>query len=161
MLILGIDPGTARTGYGVVDISTNRKPKLLETNVIVTHTDLEMPQRLKLLHKYLNEVSDKFSPKIMVIEKLFFNANAKTAISVGQARGVVMLVAAEYKMTVEEYTALQVKKELAGHGRADKKVMQETVKNLLGLDTIIKSDDANDAVAIALYYARKHWKHSK
>ena len=156
MRILGIDPGTARMGYGVLDFTLGKKrPKLIATDVLVTPVELEQHKRLKLLYTGLNAIDKEYRPDIMVIEKLFFNTNVKTAITVGQARGVALLVAATKNMEVFEYTALQAKLVVAGHGRADKKAMQEAVKIYLNLAQIIKSDDANDAVAMALCYIQK------
>ncbi len=154
MIILGIDPGTARMGYSVLSYE-KKKPKLLERSVIITPAEMEMSLRLKSIYEELNAIVKKHSPEIMVIEKLFFNTNAKTAMTVGQARGVSMLIAANRKMKIFEYTALEAKKELTGYGRADKKDMQKSVMDYLKLKEIIKSDDANDAVAIVLCHLKK------
>lgn len=154
MIILGIDPGTARLGYALVDFSTP-SPKLLTTDVIITTQDLDMKDRLKFIYKALHETVSAHNPSIMVLEKLFFNTNAKTAIAVGQARGVALLIAADKALDVYEYTALEAKKVVAGYGRASKKEMQEAVQKSLGLDNIVKSDDANDAVAMALCFYYK------
>jgi crossover junction endodeoxyribonuclease RuvC len=151
MIILGIDPGTASMGYGVVDVS-GKKPALKGHGVIKTHPDIEMYKRLGVLYSNLNDVAVQFKPGLIIIESLFFNTNAKTAITVGQARGVSMLVAAHNNVHVMEYTALQAKKALTGYGRADKKEMQKAVKKILGLTKPIKPDDANDGVALALCY---------
>ncbi len=160
MIILGIDPGTARMGYSALSYE-KKTPKLLEKSVIVTPAEMEMPLRLKSIFEELNSIVKKYSPEIMVIEKLFFNTNAKTAMTVGQARGVSMLIAANHKMKVFEYTALEAKKELTGYGRADKKDMQKSVMDYLKLKEIIKSDDANDAVAIVLCYLGKTYGQKK
>jgi crossover junction endodeoxyribonuclease RuvC len=154
MIIFGIDPGTAKMGYGIVDAS-KKKPILIESDVIITHKDLEMHNRLLLLYNKLNEIAEAFKPDVMVIERLFFNTNVKTAMSVGQARGVSMLTAAYNKMPVYEYTALQAKLILTGYGRSDKKEVQEAVKKQLKLSKQVKSDDANDAVAMALCFINK------
>jgi len=156
MIVIGIDPGTARMGYGVIKVDkSGKKVHLLESEVLVTHPDLEPENRLKFLYKSLMSILKKHNPEVMVIEKLFFNTNAKTAIAVGQARGISMLAAANNKIKVSEYTALEAKLELTGYGRSDKKVMQDAVKNLLGLSVQVKSDDANDAVAMALCFVKK------
>lgn len=155
MIILGIDPGTARTGYSIIDLTENNKPNLLDYSVIQTPPETEMHKRLRMLFRELDSIAKKHSPNIMVIEKLFFNTNAKTAINVGQARGVSLLIAANRKMHVFEYTALEAKLALTGYGRSDKKVVQEAVKKYLKLKEIIKSDDANDAVAISLCHILK------
>jgi crossover junction endodeoxyribonuclease RuvC len=147
-------------GYGIIEIKKN-KPKLQGQGVVRTHPDQEMPKRLQLLYTHLDEVAKEFKPEIIVIESLFFNTNAKTAISVGQARGISMLVAATNDVEVIEYTALQAKKAVAGYGRADKKQMQNAVKKMLGLKKIIKPDDANDGVAMALCHFLLETKNGK
>ena len=155
MIILGIDPGTARMGYSILDISKGKKARLVHTDVVITPKEHLMQDRLRFLYRALKDVSKKYVPDIMVIERLFFNMNAKTAIHVGQARGIALLVAADKKMQVFEYTALEAKQVLTGYGRADKKAVQSAVKDYLKLDDIVKSDDANDAVAIALCFVNK------
>lgn len=156
MIILGIDPGTALTGYAIVEKKkTKKEPKLIEVDCIRTKAGIDMHIRLKQLHDELTDVAKNHKPDLMVVEKLFFNTNAKTAMSVGQARGVPLLVAANHKIQVFEYTALQAKKVLTGYGRADKKEMQEAVREYMKLDEIVKPDDANDAIAMALCYINK------
>lgn len=155
MTILGIDPGTARMGYGVLCIEKETKPQLLEVDTLITHKDLNMPQRLKFIYERLSEIVAKHSPDVMVIEKLFFNTNVKTAIAVGQARGVSLLASADRNIHLFEYTALEAKKVLTGYGRASKDEMQVAVRDILGLDVKIKSDDANDGVAMALCFIKK------
>lgn len=157
MIILGIDPGTARMGYGVVEVEKNsKKLKLIESGVLITLPDTEPENRLKYLYKNLLSIIKIHKPDVMVIEKLFFNTNAKTAIAVGQARGISMLAAANLNVKVHDYTALEAKLVLTGYGRADKKVMQEAVRKIFNMKTQVKSDDANDAVAMALCYVRKN-----
>jgi len=156
MIVIGIDPGTARMGYGVIEVkSKGKKIKLIDGEVIITHPDLEPEKRLKFLYDTLISVLKENKPDVMVIEKLFFNTNAKTAIAVGQARGISMLAAANKKVKVVEYTALEAKLALTGYGRSDKKTMQDAVQKILGLNKKVKSDDANDAVAMALCYVKK------
>lgn len=155
MKILGIDPGTARMGYGVLHIEKDSKAKVLEVDTLITHQDLAMPKRLKFIHERLKSIIDTHEPDIMVIEKLFFNTNVKTAIAVGQARGVALLASAHKDILLYEYTALEAKKVLTGYGRASKTEMQEAVKEMLELDNIIKSDDANDSLAMALCFIKK------
>jgi crossover junction endodeoxyribonuclease RuvC len=157
MIILGIDPGTARMGYGVIEIFPKKKAKLLKSGVFITTPDVEQHKRLLMLFKNLNELAKEYSPDTMVVEKIFFNTNAKTAMLVGQARGVCMLVAAGKNLKFREYTALQAKLVLTGYGRSDKKQMQTAVQESLKLPEIIKSDDANDAVAMALCYIKKDY----
>jgi crossover junction endodeoxyribonuclease RuvC len=156
MIVIGIDPGTARMGYGVIEVKNNgKKIKFIDGEVIITHPDLEPEKRLKFLYDTLISVLKETKPDIMVIEKLFFNTNAKTAIAVGQARGISMLAAANKKVKVAEYTALEAKLALTGYGRSDKKTMQDAVQKILGLNKKVKSDDANDAIAMALCYVKK------
>lgn len=154
MIILGIDPGTASMGYGVIKIE-GKRPVLKDQGVIRTMSEMQMPKRLCVLYANLDEIIKRFRPDLVVIERLFFNTNSKTAMTVGQARGVSMLVAAHNNVEVQEYTALQAKLAVTGYGRADKKEMQEGVRKMLGVSTVIKSDDANDGVAIALCHFKK------
>ena len=154
MIILGIDPGTAATGYGFIKASSKRI-SLVDFGCIKTQAGEEMPKRLFRLRKELKKLIKEFRPEMMVIERLFFNTNAKTAMTVGQARGVVMLVAAEAKLPVLEYTALQAKKELTGYGRADKKEVEKAVKRCLRIRRKIRPDDAADALAIAICHVKK------
>ncbi len=149
MIILGIDPGIAITGYGVLEQNGNRfKP--IEYGVIRSGKEMDTPERLRLIHTGLTEIIEKFQPEHMAIEQLFFNKNVKTALTVGHARGVVMLTACLRGMIVSEYTPLQVKQAVVGYGRADKKQVQYMVKSILNLDKIPKPDDAADALAIAI-----------
>lgn len=159
MTILGIDPGTASTGYAFVKTEKGKKlPKIVTCGVVSTGKDLEMHRRLKYIHLQLSSLCKKYKPDYMVIERLFFNTNAKTAMTVGQARGVALLVGAEHDLIIYEYTALQAKLALTGYGRAEKSVMQKAVQEYLGLAEKIKPDDANDAVAMALCYLSKEIK---
>jgi crossover junction endodeoxyribonuclease RuvC len=154
MVILGIDPGTATTGYGVIK-TTSKKVSLVDFGVIKTTAGEEMPKRLLKLRKELKKLIKDCQPAAMVIERLFFNTNAKTAMTVGQARGVVLLVAAETKLPVFEYTALEAKLELTGYGRADKKEVEKAVKRCLRVRRKIKPDDAADALAVAICHIKK------
>jgi len=157
MIILGIDPGTATTGYGIIK-TASKKVSLVDFGCVKTAAGEEMPKRLLKLRKELKKLIKEFEPRIMVIERLFFNTNAKTAMTVGQARGVVMLVGAEHKLPVLEYTALQAKKELTGYGRADKVEVEKAVKRCLNIRRKIKPDDAADALAIAICHVKKESK---
>lgn len=152
MKILGIDPGTATTGFGVIEIKAGKKTAL-DFGVISTHKDLPMPDRLAEIYKDICALIKHHQPDQVVVEQLFFATNSKTAISVGQARGVVLLAAAQARLPLAEYTPLQVKQTITGYGQATKKQIQEMVKILLGLDKIPKPDDAADALAIALCYS--------
>jgi len=154
MVILGIDPGTATTGFGIVRTSS-KKLALVGFGCIKTPAGEEMPRRLLKLRKELKKLIKDFKPEVMIIERLFFNTNAKTAMTVGQARGVVLLVAAECRLPVFEYTALQAKLELTGYGRADKSEVEKAVKRCLKVRRKIKPDDAADALAVAIYHIKK------
>ena len=158
MIILGIDPGTARMGYGLIEVSGKKKVSLITCDVLITHPDLDQHHRLKFLYNELLRLIKEFSPKTMVVEKLFFNTNVRTAMTVGQARGITLLAASTKKMDLFEYTALEAKMALTGYGRSDKKQMQEAVKEYFNLPQIVKSDDANDAVAMALCYLKKDYE---
>lgn len=149
MLALGIDPGTATTGFGLVR-EENSAYQLVDCGVILTPAQEPMPQRLLLLHNRLLALLAAHRPDAVAVEELFFNKNVRTAIAVGQARGVVLLAAAQAGVAVYEYTPLQVKQAVVGYGRAEKHQVQEMVRILLGLDCIPQPDDAADAVAVAL-----------
>lgn len=152
MIILGIDPGTATTGYGVIKKRSN-KLDLVDYGCINTKSDLLLPKRLDNIYKELKKIIKIYKPNILVTEKLFFFKNLKTAISVSQAQGVIFLAAQKAKVPIFEYTPLQVKQAMAGYGRADKKQIQKMVKVLLDLDEIPKPDDAADALALAICHA--------
>jgi crossover junction endodeoxyribonuclease RuvC len=154
MIIFGIDPGTATTGYSVIKME-NDKPHLIEASAFLTPSDMDLQDRLLILHDLLNKKIDEYGPERIVIERIFFNTNAKTAIAVGQARGVLLLIAAQRKLKVFEYTALQAKLVVTGYGRSKKKEIQEAVKSYFNLEKIIKPDDASDAVAISLCHIHK------
>jgi crossover junction endodeoxyribonuclease RuvC len=150
MIILGIDPGTATTGWGVVQRQNAHTLSFVGCGTIETKAHTPMPSRLAIIYEDLQFLFKKFKPDMVVVEELFFNTNATTALVVGQARGVVLLTAQLYKAEIISYTPLQVKMAITGYGRADKKQMQEMVKTLLKLPKIPKPDDAADALAIAL-----------
>lgn len=147
MKILGIDPGTAITGWSVVDFQD--KPNILSYGVIRTDSKEFMPKRLEELYDDLRDVLFELKPEILAIEDLFFFKNAKTVITVGQARGVAILAAQKAGLDIFEYTPLQIKQSLTGYGRADKKQMQSMVKSVYGLKEIPRPDDAADALAVA------------
>jgi crossover junction endodeoxyribonuclease RuvC len=149
MRILGIDPGTAITGFGVVDCQDS-KSSIVAAGVVRTPAKQELKLRLHTIYRDLEKIIRQHSPQAVAVEQLYFARNVTTAMSVSQARGAVLLLAAEYKLPVAEYTPLQVKQSVTGYGRADKKQMQEMVKTLLGLKTIPRPDDAADALAIAI-----------
>lgn len=152
MIILGIDPGIAIMGYGVIRYKGNRF-EALHYGAIKTSSSMSTDLRLKIIYEELNTLIDTYEPEAVVIEELFFNTNAKTAIVVGQARGVAVLAAANKCKEVFEYTPLQVKQGVVGYGRAEKTQVQQMIKTLLNLDKIPKPDDVADALAVAVCHA--------
>ncbi len=152
MIYIGIDPGTATTGYGVIKQSNNKKQEfeILEFGVILTKKTDSDAKRLQILHEDLTDIIKKFKPTAAGIEKLFFAKNQTTAMTVSQARGVAMLTFSENNLPIQEFTPLQVKNTLCGYGKADKKQMQRAVQLSFNLKQIPKPDDAADALAIAL-----------
>jgi crossover junction endodeoxyribonuclease RuvC len=155
MRILGVDPGYAISGYAVVDYEGN-KFKVIKYGVIRTPSKMNMQDRLNKLFEKYTLLIEKYKPDHMAIEELFFNKNVKTAIAVGQARGVHIVAAVQNKVPVYEYTPLQVKQGVVGYGRAEKNQVQEMVKMLLNLKTIPKPDDAADALAITICHAHSN-----
>jgi len=149
-VILGIDPGIADTGYGVIEKGAGGKLSCLTYGSIKTKAGLPMAERLEILHDELEKIIKKYQPALASVEELFFQNNAKTAIIVGEARGVILLVCRKSKIPIVELTPLQVKQTIAGFGRADKLQVQKMVKLLLNLKEIPKPDDAADALAIAI-----------
>ncbi len=162
MIIMGIDPGIARTGFGVV--SKNYRPKsksqnrlkCLDYGVIQTNLLLSPEQRLRRLHIELFKLLRKYKPKVLAVENLYFFKNLKTAIPVSEAKGVILLAAAKKNIKVVQLTPLEVKMGICGYGRADKRQIQRMIKESLGLEELPKPDDAADALAIAFCYAIKN-----
>lgn len=152
MIILGIDPGTASIGYGVIKKQKKNTLKYITHGLIKTNADLEIAERLKIIHKELNKLINIHQPQIIAVEKVFFFKNLKTIIPVSQAEGVILFTAAKKKILIKRFTPLQVKMALTKYGWAEKKQVQEKVKILLKLKKLLKSDDALDALAIALTY---------
>lgn len=150
MRILGIDPGLATTGWAVVDFDKDNKPCPVDYGAITTVKGLSVSERLVEIHRDINELIKKFKPEYAGVETLLFCNNAKTAISVGEARGVVLLALENNHIPIKEFTPLQVKSSITGYGKADKKQVQENVRVLCNLDSIPKPDDAADAIAIAI-----------
>lgn len=155
MIILAIDPGTATTGFGVVEYKGNRF-KIKDYGVVLTEAKLATESRLQRIYEQLNYLITIHRPDHFVVEQLFFNSNVRTAIAVGQARGVCLLVAANGGVPVAEYTPLQVKQAVVGYGRADKAQVQQMVKAILNLEKIPKPDDAADALALAICHAHSY-----
>lgn len=149
MRVLGIDPGTATTGYGVVDYLTGTE-KLVQYGTIQTPAGLVMSARLYQIKLELEYLLQKYQPQIVAVEEIFYNRNSKTVISVAQSRGVVLATAAEAGLPVAEYTPLQVKQSVVGYGNADKRQVQLMVQRILRITEIPRPDDAADALAIAI-----------
>jgi len=149
-IALGLDPGTATTGYGLVRQHRDGSLEAVDFGVITTPKHISAPERLDLLYQELNQILDRFHPETAAVEKLFFQKNISTAIGVGQARGVLLLSLAQKGLDVAEYTPNEVKQAVAGYGSADKRQVQEMVRVLLTLPEIPKPDDAADALAIAI-----------
>ena len=154
MIILGIDPGTAAMGYGVVE-RTGSRLRAIDHGCLVTSPDLPMPERLLAIHGLLDDLMSLHQPAVVAVERLFFSRNAQTAIAVGQARGVVLLAAAQHGKPVREATPNEVKSAIAGYGAADKEQVQRMVQLVLGMAELPRPDDAADALAIAVCIANR------
>src|SRR3989344_1512946 len=152
MVILGIDPGIARCGWGAIE-SQKSKVKSQKYGCIETEAGVKTEKRLKNIYDLITKIIKDYKPDVLAIEELFFNTNAKTAFAVGQARGVVLLAAAENNVSIAIYTPLQVKIAVTGYGRAEKNQVGQMVKVLLKLKEIPKPDDVADALAVALTHA--------
>jgi len=150
MLVLGIDPGTATTGYGLVTEEPDSSLRAIDFGVILTPANSPMPERLLTLFQRLNEIILLHQPDCGAVEKLFFQRNVTTAITVGEARGIALLSFALAKKPVTEYTPLEVKQSICGYGRAEKGQVQRMVQALLGLPELPQPDDIADALAIAI-----------
>lgn len=148
MITLGIDPGIATTGYGLIT-SENGTSKCLDSGLILTSKTRSPEERLNTIYRRLDSLIKKHQPHHCVVEQLFFNTNATSALGVGQARGTVLLAASHNNLNCFEYTPLQVKQAVVGYGRADKKQVQYMVKQILKIDDKLKNDEA-DALAIAI-----------
>ncbi|HHT36594.1 MAG: crossover junction endodeoxyribonuclease RuvC [Candidatus Wallacebacter cryptica] len=153
MIILGIDPGTAITGYGVIQTDRRRSLKVLGYGAIRTSPQISMDRRLVQIYESVQSLIEEYGPDCLAIEELFFNRNVSTALTVGQARGVIILAAANRGLPVAEYTPLQVKQSVTGVGRAPKEQVGFMVRLLLGLDEIPRPDDVADALAVGICHA--------
>ena len=153
MITLGIDPGTALLGYGVVQSGDD--PQMIDFGAIATAADRTMPDRLSELFDRVTDLLSRYRPDVLAVEQLFFARNVTTAIAVGQARGVVLLAAARAGVPVVEYSPSEVKHAVVGYGKADKSQMQEMVRIILGLDHVPYPDDAADALAVALCHSQR------
>lgn len=149
MIILGIDPGYAIVGFGVLEYKNNHF-SVIDYGAITTDAGTPFNRRLEYIYDQLTELLQKYKPDAMSIEKLFYNSNAKTVIDVSQARGVIMLAAQKCGVPAFEYTPLQVKQSVVGYGRAEKKQVQEMIKRILFLEKVPKPDDTADALAMAI-----------
>lgn len=152
MIAIGFDPGTARLGFGVID--SDPDPQAVDFGVIVTPSDAPMATRLLHIHAAVTELIVEFKPEAVAVELLYFARNVTTAMTVGQARGVVLLAAAQQGVIVAEYSPSEVKHAIVGYGKADKRQIQEMVKIMLGLDSVPQPDDAADALAVAICHAQ-------
>ena len=152
MRVLGIDPGFAITGYSIIDYIGN-KFYLRNSGAILTEAKTSFPLRLEKINKELAEIIETYNPDAMSIEELFFNNNAKTAINVAQARGVILVTARMHNLDIFEYTPLQVKQAVTGYGRADKIQVQRMVKMILNEEKLPKLDDITDSMAMAICHA--------
>ena len=156
MIILGIDPGTATTGYGAIELKKNKFLQVVDCGCIKTSPDCETGERLKKINNELSRLIKKHRPKVLAVESLFFFKNLKTALPVSQAKGVILLAAAKKKVPVLEFTPLQVKMVITGYGWAEKEKVQKKIKKLLNLKKIPKPDDVADALGIAICGALKN-----
>jgi crossover junction endodeoxyribonuclease RuvC len=150
MIVLGIDPGTAITGWGVVRMEADDRPTLVDYGTIQTKASTPLPQRLGRIFHKVTALLERHQPETVAVEEIFFSKNVRTAMSVGQARGVILLAAALAERPVHGYTPLQVKQAISGYGGADKAQVQQMTALLLGLDTVPSPDDAADAIAVAV-----------
>ena len=154
MIILGIDPGTAALGYGIVE-QTGGKLRAVDFGCLETSPDLPMPERLLAIHALLDDLLSMHEPAVVAVERLFFSRNVQTAMAVGQARGVVLLACAQHGRPVREATPNEVKSAIAGYGAADKEQVQRMVQLVLGMSELPRPDDAADALAIAVCIANR------
>jgi crossover junction endodeoxyribonuclease RuvC len=152
MIAIGFDPGTARLGYGVIESEPD--PRAIDFGVIVTEASSPMAERLLVIHSAVGELIDRFQPGAIAVELLFFARNVTTAMTVGQARGVVLLAAAERGISVAEYAPSEIKQAVVGYGKADKHQIQEMVRIMLGLEDLPSPDDAADALAVAICHVQ-------
>lgn len=149
MRVIGVDPGTAITGWGIIEGDGNDL-QMVAGGVITTPAGMPLPERLQIIYRELTAVVERWQPETAALEELFFSKNAKTALAVGHGRGAAMLALANANLSVAEYKPLEVKQAITGHGGADKGQMQQMVKLLLSLDAVPHPDDAADALAVAI-----------
>lgn len=160
MVIIGIDPGIGRVGWGIIREEKGTQA-MLEYGCFETDSKLAEEKRLEAIHLFIKGLINKYHPAVVAVESLFFAANSKTAFSVGQARGVILLTVSQSGIPLVSYTPLQVKLSITGYGKADKNQVQQMVKSLLKLKQIPRPDDAADALAIAMTYAYSYKLNNK
>lgn len=152
MRIIGIDPGYAIVGFGIIEYDNGRF-KVIDYGAVTTSPDMDFNRRLEIIYDDVSQILDIYKPESLAIEKLYFQNNQKTAIDVAEARGVILLSAVKRRLLIREYTPLEVKKSVTGYGKAVKKQVQEMTKRILRLPKIPKPDDTADALAIAVCHA--------
>lgn len=152
MVIFGIDPGVATTGWGVIsdDVDGNNGLRALDHGVVHTDKHIDHPDRLAELQTDIKALLEEFSPDVVAVEQLFFSKNTKTALSVGEARGATLVAISQAKIPIKEFTPPQVKDAVCGYGKAPKRQVQEMVQSILGMDAVPTPDDAADALAVAI-----------
>lgn len=155
MIVLGIDPGTATTGYGVVEYQAG-KERLVKYGTITTPAAMDMADRLLTINRQLSDLIREVKPDAAAVEQLFFHKNAKTVITVAQGRGVILLTAAQEGIAVSEYTPLQIKQSVVGYGKAEKKQVQVMVQKMLAMRELPRPDDAADALAVAICHIHSY-----
>lgn len=155
MIVIGIDPGTSLTGFGVIQENRTGQVETIDYGVIKTQANQPLPERLVIIYSQLSELLKLHHPDCGAVEKLFFQRNTRTAMSVGQARGVVLLALAQAGIPISEYTPNEVKQAITGYGGAGKSQMQEMVQILLNMGTLPRPDDAADALAVAVCHLHK------
>ena len=155
MIVLGVDPGTAATGYGIVE-RTGSRLRALDYGCFETTPAQTLPERLLAIHEAITDLIETHRPQLVAVERLFFNRNVQTAFAVGQARGAVLLTAAEHGLPVHEYGPSEVKIAVTGYGRAEKAQVQRMVQTVLGLAALPRPDDAADALAVAICLAHAY-----
>ena len=153
MRILGIDPGYATIGFGILEAKRGNF-QLLQYGTITTPPELEFPQRLQVIYNDMNQLLDTASPDVMAIEELFWGHNVTTGIGVSHGRGVILLSAAQKQLPIYEYTPMQIKQAVVGYGNATKLQVMDMTKRLLKMEKVARPDDAADAIAVALCHAR-------
>lgn len=159
MVILGIDPGLATLGYGVIEVDGDRR-RVIQYGTLTTPAGVPMPQRLRAVFRGMNQLMDIYQPEEVAFEELFFSKNITTGMAVSMARGVALVAVAERTPNLYEYTPMQIKQAVTGYGGADKHQVQQMVRMLLNMKEIARPDDAADALAVALTHANSmHAKH--